>query len=480
MGGTLSHARPVQSELGAAIITTVYDHLTRRLLAHKLAEAFLGGRWRARDLAQRGAGVLDRRPEWINALASSVAPLGRPLRDSGAHQNLVAHIEAFLADPPDSPSQDGESTIVIRPRPGQQPPRLRRELEHTWPIAAIDSQGELAERLELDTGQLAWLADVRGLERLVASERLRNYRYRWLPRRSGLPRLIEAPKLRLKEIQRWVLHEILDHVPPHEAAHGFTRGRSVLTHAALHTGQPGVLRLDLRDFFATIAAGRVYGIFRTVGYSGPVAHALTGLCTNVTARMVWAALPAELDPDLVWRRSWLRRRLATPHLPQGAPTSPALANLVAFGLDRRLAGLAAAFGLTYSRYADDLTLSGPGLTGARSRAIAGLAAEIARDEGFSVNPAKSNLRTAARRQTVTGVVVNAHPNVARNEYDRLRATLHRAALHGPGAVRLRDVGVDGDVDVQAHLRGRVAWVTSLNPPRGEKLQRMFDAVDWSA
>jgi RNA-directed DNA polymerase len=467
----------VQSELGAAFKTTVYDHLTRRLLAQQLAEAFLAGRWRAEDLAERGAGVLDPRPEWIEALAFTLEPLGRTVRDPGGHEGLVAYIEAFLVDRPAGPSGGAGPVVLSGLQPYERPLWRRRVLEHEWPIAAISSTAELADRLELDAGQLAWLADVRGLERKVDAERLRNYRYRWLQRRSGIPRLIEAPKLRLKEIQRWVLHEILDHVPPHEAAHGFTRGRSVLSHAALHVGQPGVLRLDLRDFFATVAAGRVYGIFRTIGYTEPVAHALTGLCTNVMPHMAWAAVPASRDPELVWPRSWLRRRLATPHLPQGAPTSPALANLAAFGLDRRLAGLAAASGLTYSRYADDLTLSGPGLTGARSRSIAQLIARIARDEGFAINPAKSNLRTAARRQTVTGVVVNAHPNVARNEYDRLRATLHRAVVRGPSAVQLRgDVGVD----VQAHLRGRVAWVTLLNAHRGEKLQRMFDAVNWGA
>jgi retron-type reverse transcriptase len=326
-----------------------------------------------------------------------------------------------------------------------------------------------------------WLADVRGLERSVDGERLRNYRYRWLARRHGLPRLIEAPKLRLKEIQRWVLHQILDHVPPHDAAHGFTRGRSVLTHAARHTGQAGVLRMDLRDFFATISARRVFGIFRTVGYSRPVAHALTGLCTNTTAQMAWAALPGPRDPALVQQRFWLGRQLATPHLPQGAPTSPALANLAAFGMDRRLTGLAAAFDLIYSRYADDLTFSGPGLTGRRSRTVAGMVARIARAEGFTINPAKSNLRTAARRQTVTGVVVNERLNVTRGEYDRLRATLHRAALHGPGAVTLNGAaGAGGDLDLQAHLRGRVAWVSSLNPGRGEKLTRLLDAVDWAS
>jgi RNA-directed DNA polymerase len=462
----------VQSELGAATITHMYDVWTRRTLAVELEAVFLEGRWQAEDLAERGAGALDPRPAWIEEVAAFAERLGRPTPDGRARRRFVHRIERFLADLDGA----GPAPQVLRhlvADPQREPPD--RPFVGDWPVAAVGSPGELAERLELDVGQLQWLADVRGLERSVDAERLRNYRYRWLARRGGLPRLIEAPKLRLKEIQRWVLHEILDHVPPHEAAHGFTRGRSVLTHVALHTGQAGVLRLDLRDFFASIAAGRVHGIFRTIGYSEPVAHALTGLCTNTTAQMAWAALPRPRDPALAQQRFWLGRQLATPHLPQGAPTSPALANLAAFGLDRRLTGLAAAAGLTYSRYADDLTFSGPGLAGRRGASVAGLVARIARDEGFAINPAKSHLRTAARRQVVTGVVVNAHPNVARGEYDRLRATLHRAALHGPGAVAL---GANGGLDVQAHLRGRVAWAASLNPRRSAKLWRLFEAVDW--
>ena len=457
----------MQSGRGAAIITQMYDVRTRRTLAVELATVFLEGGWRAEDLAERGAGALDPRPAWIEEVAGFAEQLGRPADDGRGRRRLVHRIERYLAglDGAEPPPQVLRHLVADTQRD-----RPRRPFAHDWPVMVIDSPGELAERLELDPGQLAWLADVRGLERLVNAERLRNYRYRWLPR------LIEAPKLRLKEIQRWVLHEILDHVPAHDAAHGFTRGRSVLTHAALHTEQAGVLRLDLRDFFASITAGRVYGIFRAIGYPEPVAHALTGLCTNVTARMVWEASPAVHDPELVWRSSWLRRRLAAPHLPQGAPTSPALANLAAFGLDRRLAGLAAASGLTYSRYADDLTLSGPGLTGARSRSIAGFAARIARDEGFAINPAKSNLRTAARRQVVTGIVVNTHLNLARDEYDRLRATLHRIALDGPAAVHPPP---PAGMDLRAHLNGRVAWAESLNRRRGAKLRRQFDAIDWA-
>jgi RNA-directed DNA polymerase len=87
------------------------------------------------------------------------------------------------------------------------------------------------------------------------------------------------------------------------------------------------------------------------------------------------------------------------------------------------------------------------------------------------------LRTAARRQLVTGVVVNDHPNLAREEYDRLRATLHRLALDGPAA---DDPAAAAGVDLRAHLNGRIAWAESLNPRRGAKLRRLYDAIDWRA
>jgi retron-type reverse transcriptase len=457
----------VQSGLGAAIIVVVYDSRERLDLAEELADAFLDGRWRAEDLAERAAGRLDRWPAWLGRLAFAAAAIDRTAPE-GRRGELVGVIDAFLRDHPAEPPGTNPPLILRRLAP------TRRTLVHDWPIARIGSVAALAERLELSDGQLAWLADVRGLERTVQREKLRNYRYRWAARKRGLPRLLEAPKARLKEIQRWLLHEILDQVPPHDAAHGFTRGRSVLTHAARHIGQPAVLRLDLRDFFASVTAGRVYGIFRTLGYAPSVAHVLTGLCTNTIPTAVWNRLGPPAHPSLAQPRYWLGRRLATPHLPQGAPTSPALANLAAFGLDRRLCGLAASSRLCYSRYADDLTFSGP-LPRRRSGSFVELVANISVDEGFRLHPDKSSLRTASQRQLVTGVVINATPNVPRDEYDRLKAILHRLATNRSG-----DHAADASVDLQAHLRGRIAWVISLNPHRGEKLRRLFAAIDWDA
>jgi retron-type reverse transcriptase len=179
-----------------------------------------------------------------------------------------------------------------------------------------------------------------------------------------------------------------------------------------------------------------------------------------------AAASAGIQP-----RFRLGRQLATPHLPQGAPTSPALANLAAFRLDRRLSGLAASLDLRYSRYADDLAFSGRRLP-RRAAHLRAAVAEIVRDEGFALNTDKTTLRTAAARQQVCGLVVNVAPAVPRGEYDRLKAILHNAARHGAAS--------QGLLGREAHLRGRIAWVASLNPARGAKLLRRFEEIDWRA
>ncbi len=430
----------------------------------------LAGPWTQEQVAESGAACFERWPGWMTALAMRIVVVhpAAPIDEPAA---LVAVIEAFLEEHPAPESDLAPPTALRALRLRPVPPRPA--FEHDWPIARIESVPALAEMLELSDGQLAWLADVRSLERSVRDERLRNYRYAITRRSSGLPRVIEAPKARLKEIQRWVLHEILDHVPAHQAAHGFTRRRSVVSNAALHTGRPAVLRLDLKDFFASVTAARVFGLFHTLGYSHAVAHALTGLCTNTIPQTVWQQVPRSTDPRLVQPRFWLSRQLATPHLPQGAPTSPALANLAAFRLDRRLAGLADSLELRYSRYADDLTFSGTTHRLTRGSRLAELVAAIAREEGFVLNRDKSELRTQAARQRVCGVVVNRHPNISRRDYDRLKAIINNAARHGPEGQNRTAV-----VEFEAHLRGRIAWVASVNPKRAEKLEARFAAIRW--
>lgn len=443
----------------------MYSRRTRWLFSRCLADAFLGGVWNRAGLLARGRQALEPRPPWLPALVHEVlGAYHRPPSDRPRELTAFVALQLESAGWPAPP----------------QPPRVRRWFiaevtmgRRPWPVPELSSVGALARFLDLDDGHLDWLADIRGLERTVMAEKLRNYRYTWLPRKGGPPRVIERPKAALKAAQRRLLHDILDWIPAHEAAHGFTRGRSARTGAAAHTGRPVILRLDLEDFFASVSAARVFGVFRTAGYPEPVAHVLTGLATNAVPIGEWSAVPRPPDPALIGAHYRLGRRLATPHLPQGAPTSPALANLAAFRLDRRLAGLAGALGGTYTRYADDLTFSGSRLLRDRAERLRATVGAIAHEEGFLANHRKSAVATRATRQQICGIVVNERLNAPREEYDRLKAILHDAARRGPAAANRA-----GLADFRAHLLGRIAWMESLNPARGRKLRAQFARVAW--
>lgn len=438
----------------------MYDSSKRRELSAALAAAFLGGDWDLDALTTRAARSIAPVPAWLRAVARQVLDAyPRPPRDRV--RELAAYVELCLAE-----RRSGLPAPRVVRWPAFEPEMGRMR----WPVIEVATPGALAESLELDAGQLAWLADVRGWERDARDRRLRHYRYEWIPRHQAPPRLIEQPKARLKQIQRWILRGILDRIPAHDAAHGFVRGRSARTHAALHTGRPVVVRFDVEDFFAWVTVGRVYGVFRSAGYPQAVAHLLSGLCVNVVPAEEWEGRPRTLDATHLARDHRLGRRLAAPHLPQGAPTSPALASLAVFGLDVRLSALAGSLGMTYSRYADDLTFSGP------RHAVAPLrpaVAEIVRDEGLRLNARKTRSRFQHDRQLVGGSVVNRHVNVPRRDYDRLKAVLHDARRHGPVAANREQVA-----DFRAHLLGRIAWIAAAHPERGRRLRESFDAIEW--
>ncbi|MBX3185465.1 MAG: RNA-directed DNA polymerase [Labilithrix sp.] len=436
-------------------------------VAEALASAFLAhGAWTRDALAERGRVTLAEDARWMRGVVDRVlATFPEPPR---ARFSALAR---FIA-----------SVSIAAPRERRAPrwrPKVARWLEpeiamgvRRWDVPAIATPGDLARWLGLSPAECDWFADGRGLERLRRPEALDHYRRRWVAKRRGGFRLLEAPKARTKAVQQRILREILDRVPAHDAAHGFVRGRSVRTHAALHVGRAVVVRLDLEDFFLSISAARVAGVFRAAGYPDDVAWSLTLLCTNV-APPSGLVLGRDATHDDVARLRRAEMRARTRHLPQGAPTSPALANLCARGLDVRLTALATKLGAVYTRYADDMTFSGDRRLARSSSRLEAWASAIASDEGFTVNHRKSRVMRAGVRQLVTGVVVNTRLNVARDAYDRLEATLHNCRRLGPGSQNR-----DGHPDFRAHLVGRVAHVKSLHPARGEKLAALLEQIAW--
>ncbi len=343
-----------------------------------------------------------------------------------------------------------------------------------WKVPVIATPAELANFLEIDPGELDWFADIQGRERTSRIEPLRHYRYRWVAKRSGTFRLLEAPKPRLKRFQRVVLDAILALIPPHESAHGFRPGRSITTFAAPHVGRSIVLKMDLRDFFISITSTRVTALYLTAGYPERVASLLSGLSTNSVpiAIMNQASRIASENPrsNLAWEAG---HQYGRPHLPQGAPTSPALANLIAYRFDARLAGLAAAAGATYTRYADDLVFSGDDSFARSINRFSTHVAAIALEEGFAVQHRKTRIMRQGVRQRAAGVVINQKINLPRDEYDRLKAILSNCVNHGPSEQNRSNVA-----NFESHIAGRVALPRGSTSTALTRLVRLFERIVW--
>ena len=426
-----------------------------------LAMAFLAGPWVRRDLVKRGCVALGRRPPWLNRLVRRIvahfetAPLGR-------EDELIA----YLAH--DHALRDAVARrSVPHVRRWFMPEPLMVPVQPAFPVFPLPAHDTLARELAVLPTELAWFADLKGINAKTSREPLLHYRYRWVAKAGGGHRLLEAPKPRLKSLQRWLLAQVLAAVPASPVAHGFVRGRDVRSFAQPHVGKDVVVRVDLENFFASIGRARVVAIFRRLGYPMAIARTLAGLCTAAAPRHVLAAHPPG------GRRHADNQRLRQPHLPQGAPTSPALSNLAAWRLDRRLAALAASYGAVMTRYADDLAFAGDRAFDRSLRFFLPQVGAIAIEEGFEINHRKTRVMRKGRRQQLCGLVVNEKPNLVRKEVDNLRALLFNAVRTGPGPQNRA-----GHPRFREHLQGRISWVASVQPARGERLRALFDQIRW--
>lgn len=326
-------------------------------------------------------------------------------------------------------------------------------------LPVLATPADVATALELPIPRLRWLA-------FHADATAQPHYVRFsVPKRSGGTRDLAAPMPRLKATQDWILANLLAKVPTHAAAHGFVPGRSTVSNAVPHLQALAVINCDLKDFFPTIHVHRVRGCFEELGYSPAAATILALLCTEAPRRLVeYAGRPLHVATGLRC-------------LPQGAPTSPALSNLIARRLDARCLGIARKLGFTYSRYADDLSFSThePAAL-ARIGYLLARIRHIARDEGFAVNEKKTRVLRPSSSQRVTGIVVNgAEPRIPRATVRRLRAILHQAEKTG-----LEAQNRDGHPDFANYLAGMLAWVRMVSPQQAEPLMAAFRRVRRSA
>ncbi|RYY00931.1 MAG: RNA-directed DNA polymerase [Gammaproteobacteria bacterium] len=325
---------------------------------------------------------------------------------------------------------------------------------------ALDSKGlptfteerEFAQAMGITIPQLRFLC----YHRSVATTT--HYKRFGIKKKSGCMRIISAPMPRLKAAQYWVFHNVLNKLSHHEAAHGFVRERSILTNAKEHLNKEVVVNIDLKDFFPSIHFKRVKGLFHKLGYSEKIATIFSLLCTEPDVEEV------ELDGKTYFVAKGKRA------LPQGAPTSPAITNLLCYKLDCRLRGVAKTMGFSYTRYADDITFSGNGEAAAKVQQLLWRLHRIIKDEGFTIHPKKIHVMRIGSRQEVTGIVVNKQPGINRKTLHRFRALLNKIEKEGIAGNRWKGG------NVVAEIVGYAEFVSMVKPAQGAKFKAQIKKI----
>jgi RNA-directed DNA polymerase len=310
--------------------------------------------------------------------------------------------------------------------------------------------------------------DISMMVRIAESERREYYKRFKLQKRSGGFRTIQSPDNPLRYIQRWILANILNKIPSHEACLGFDPKTSILRNAAVHIDQKAILKIDLLRFFDSINERRIYGIFKSLGFHPNLSVSLAKLCTIVHGNSFYSEFREhELE---------LRDRIAsesTGILPQGGPTSPKLANLIARRLDSRLQDLCDKNGLKYSRYADDLTLSGDkGILEKIKKTVY----KIIRDEGFFPNLSKTRLLLRGQKFMVTGLdVSHEKPRVCRKKKKEIEHHLYHCQKGVQRHIQKANITQRNFKD---WLLGSICFVYGIEPNVGEHYLSEFGKIEW--
>ncbi len=333
----------------------------------------------------------------------------------------------------------------------------------------------------LTLGHLAYIAGVSyGVLTNIIKRQADPYRVFAIRKRSGGKRFICVPEAGLLDLQRWIHDQILCSATAQKSLSccvtAYTPGSSHIVNAKRHVGAAWILKLDITRFFESISERQVYRIFRSLGYRALVAFCLTRLCTRV--------LPASSDKRLHrhtkrWQpgkqRQFLRSRVLG-HLPQGAPTSPMLANLVCVALDAELQKIAARESLTYTRYADDMTFSGEMADRSTAARLAKEISVAVGRYGFGINVQKTNIAKNGGRKIVTGLSVDGDVvRLPRAYKDDIRQELFYLDKHGLQSHCSR-IGQKNPLSYLLRLAGRIRYAGSVEPVFGKRMMDKFQRI----
>lgn len=257
-----------------------------------------------------------------------------------------------------------------------------------------------------------------------------------IKKKSGKPRIISQPSRKLKGLQSWILINILNKIKVSNSCKGFEKKTTTLDNAKPHKGASTVLLMDLENFFPTIKSKQVYNVFYKIGYNKLISTILANICTY------------------------------NGELPQGGPCSPKLANLVAWELDLRIQGYVGKRGITYTRYADDLTFSG--LSPYKVVKIIPMVKQIIKEENFKINNSKTRIAGKSRAKIVTGLVISDDTvGIGKKKYKILRAKMHRLTLNTE----------QNNYKLLGEVKGWLSYLNSIDSNRFEKVKHYINKLN---
>ncbi len=254
--------------------------------------------------------------------------------------------------------------------------------------------------------------------------------------------------------------KVMSPIELHDAAHGFCLQRSIVTNAQIHVGKEVIINMDIKDFFPSISYQRVKGLFKSFGYSETASTIFALICTEPKIKEV------EINGETNNILSWTDR-----YLPQGAPSSPAITNILCRRLDRRLNFMAKEYGFDYTRYADDLTFSAAGESLVNINNILKLTNLIVTKEDFEINENKTRIVRNYRRQEVTGIIINEKLNISRDKLKTFRAVLYKIEKDG-----LQNYTWGKSQDIIAAIEGFANFVVMVNPEKGAKFIEQINRI----
>ncbi len=330
------------------------------------------------------------------------------------------------------------------------------------------------------------------LRSIVSREHLNPYRIFRIRKRASETgerryRIIAVPDPSLMKVQRWISQEILSKTEPHSASTAFSKGDTLFAAAEPHCQCRWLIKLDVQNFFESINEIAVYRVFLSLGYQPLVAFELARLCTRLRttearSRPQWFVRWWQWMTILayqVWRSD---KGARMGHLPQGAPTSPMLANLVVRDFDRLVSTIASEQGFVYTRYADDISLSTTSKDYSREKCNVAIGKVYAAmgEFGLSPNATKTRIVTPGARKVVLGLLVDGRtPKLLRTfkasmrqhlyylEHPKIGPTLHAKAR-----------GFTSVVGVENHLFGLATFAAQIEPQYGKKCIERLQKIDW--